>query len=287
MRIFVAGGTGFIGSHLVKLALAMGHDVLCLRRSLSSSPRIALPQQPIWLDKPLANISSSDLEGIDLVVHLVAHNVQPPFDTLDACILHNVLHPLSLLGKAALAGVSNYVVAGSCFEYGLSGLRYDFIPPDAPLEPTLTYSASKAAASIAFTQWALQQNVSLSIKRIFHVYGAGESASRFYPSLIEAAQSGQDFPMTRGEQIRDFADVTFVASELLNECEWICSERRATVSWSNLGLGKAQSILSFAQDIWRIQQAKGQLLPGALPYREGEVMRYVPEVGTRHLLKIT
>lgn len=56
------------------------------------------------------------------------------------------------------------------------------------------------------------------------------------------------------------------------------------MSWSNLGLGKPQTVLEFAQNIWKEQGAKGQLLPGALPYRDGEVMRYVPEVGTRHLL---
>jgi uncharacterized protein YbjT (DUF2867 family) len=38
MRIFIPGGTGFIGTHVVSLALALGHDVHCLRRSRNSYP---------------------------------------------------------------------------------------------------------------------------------------------------------------------------------------------------------------------------------------------------------
>jgi nucleoside-diphosphate-sugar epimerase len=90
--------------------------------------------------------------------------------------------------------------------------------------------------------------------------------------------------MTPGEQVRDFTDVAVVAVEVLNECAWLSSRSQPTVSWSNLGLGRPQTILDFAQNVWREQGAKGRLQPGALPYRGGEVMRYVPEVGTRHVL---
>ena len=40
--------------------------------------------------------------------------------------------------------------------------------------PTQTYPASKACASVAFTQWALNNQVSLKILRLFQIYGPGE-----------------------------------------------------------------------------------------------------------------
>jgi len=88
------------------------------------------------------------------------------------------------------------VVVGSCFEYGRSGEWYEFIPPDAPLEPTQTYPASKAAASVAFYQLAVELNLRLSIHRIFQVFGEGEVESRLWPSLRKAAASGADLEMT-------------------------------------------------------------------------------------------
>jgi nucleoside-diphosphate-sugar epimerase len=284
MRIFITGGTGFIGSHVVNLALSFGHEVYCLRRSPSSCPRIPLIAEPIWLDCPLSEIKANALECIDVMLHLAAHSVQPPYDTLENCILHNLIQPFALFEKAKIAGVDNFVVAGSCFEYGLSAQRYDFIPPSAPVEPTLTYSVSKAAASIAFIQWALQKKVSLSIQRIFHVYGEGEDATRLYASLVSAAKNNEDFPMTEGQQVRDFVPVQIVASALIDECVSLASSAPASVSICNLGSGNPQTVLEFAQKIWEAHQAKGKLLPGALAYRESEVMRYVPELRSRHVL---
>ena len=54
--------------------------------------------------------------------------------------------------------------------------------------------------------------------RIFQVYGKGEASERLWPSLIRAAKNGDDFEMTKGEQIRDFIDVRKVSEILLNEC---------------------------------------------------------------------
>jgi nucleoside-diphosphate-sugar epimerase len=66
----------------------------------------------------------------------------------------------------------------------------------------MTYPASKAAASIAFTQWSIENQLKLKYLRIFQVFGEGEAESRLWPSLRKAALSGNDFDMTHGEQIR-------------------------------------------------------------------------------------
>ena len=235
----------------------------------------------------MSEIIASVLQGIDVMLHLAAHTARPPCDTLENCKLYNMVQPLALVDKALIAGVAKFVAAGICFEYWLSPQRYDFVPPSALLEPTQTYPVSKAAASIAFIQWALEHNVSLTIQRIFHVYGEGEDPSRLYPSLMSAAKNNEDFPMSEGQQIRDFVPVEAVARALIHECECLASNTKASVSICNLGSGNPQTLLQFAQSIWSAHKAQGSLLRGALPYREGEVMRYVPELGSRHVLSST
>ena len=118
---------------------------------------------------------------------------------------------LELLLNDRISGVKYFIIAGSCFEYGKSGNRYSYIPTDAPLEPSNSYATSKALASIAIRQWAEEHRVALEILRVFHVYGEGELFTRFWPSLRSAALEGRDFPMTNGEQLRDFQPVTSVA----------------------------------------------------------------------------
>ena len=274
MKIFVTGATGFIGSHFVRQALDAGHTVLALRRSEKSQSRIALEREPLWLDRKLDEVTVEDLQGCDSLVHLAAHTGNVPYDSLANCLRWNLTAVVSLFENARLSGISRYVVAGSCFEYGRSGERYTAIPTSAPLEPTNSYAASKAAASIALLQWAQEHQLNLDLLRIFHVFGDGEKESRFWPSLRKAALNGEDFPMTDGEQIRDFAPVDDVAKLFLHHC--VGMDDSGNVRVFNVSSGKPQTIKEFADHWWREWEAKGQLKLGCIPYRKGEIMRYIP-----------
>jgi nucleoside-diphosphate-sugar epimerase len=277
MKIAVTGATGFIGSHFTKQALLAGHSVLALRRSPSSTPRIPLNQQPQWLDRSLDEVSANDLKCCNVLVHLAAHTGNVPYDTLVNCLRWNLMSVLALFDQARLAGIRRYVVAGSCFEYGRSGERYEAIPTTAPLEPANSYAASKAAASIALCQWAEEHGLSLDLLRVFHVFGEGEAETRLWPSLRNAALAGEDFKMTAGEQIRDFVPVEDVARAFLAKAEYSHHSNSAVII-GNIGSGSPQTIRQFSEHWWGKWHAKGHLLVGALPYRDGEVMRYVPEV---------
>ena len=146
MRLFVTGGTGFIGSHFVEQALAIGCEVTVLRRSPSSRPRIPLSAEPRWLDKGMHQLAAEDFAGCEVLVHLAAHTPNVPYDTLERCLHWNLTVPLAMLRAAHAAGVQRYVVAGTCFEYGRSGERFEFIPAVAPLEAELGIPVLDAAA---------------------------------------------------------------------------------------------------------------------------------------------
>lgn len=274
MKFFLTGGTGFLGSYFLQQVLSDGHTVLAHRRSFSSRPKIPILCEPEWLDREFNQITSSDLFGCDILVHLMAHSVSYPFDNLPNCLNYNLIQVLDLFEKARLAGISHFLVAGSCFEYGTSGERFDFIPTHAPLEPTNSYAVSKAAASIALKQWANQHSLNVEILRIFHIFGEGEALSRFWPSLKLSAVAGHDFPMSLGEQIRDFIQVDHVATVFLNRALIMVSSSPSFALF-NVGSGRPQSLISFAEFWWSKWNAKGNLLPGLIPYREDECFRYV------------
>ena len=276
MKIVVTGATGFIGSHFLKYALAGDdHNVLAIRRNPFSNPSITLPKQPLWLDRQLNEVTIDDLQGCDVLVHLATHTGNVPYDSLQNCIYWNCNAVLHLLETARIAEVSSFVIAGSCFEYGKSGNRFSHIPTDAPLEPSNSYAASKALATIAIRQWAEEHQVALEILRVFHGYGEGELSTRFWPSLRSAALEGRDFPMTKGEQLRDFQPVSSVARSFLDRA-LLVYRLSNYFNIFNLSSSSPLSIKEFAIQQWKLFDARGDLLLGKLPYRNSEVFSFLP-----------
>ncbi len=277
MRLFLTGGTGFIGSHVLAAALAAGHQVVALRRTSQSAAVIPLPCQPEWCEGSLASIGPSQLVGVEAVLHLAAAGVSPKRVSWAELVEANVDGSLRLLELAEAAGVRRCVVAGSSHEYGNAARRYAAIPPDAPLEPLNAYGASKAAGFQLLRAFAIEQGLELFYGRIFTAYGEGQFAGNFWPSLRRAALAGEDFPMTSGRQISDFIPVAAVAAHLLQAC------RRDDIGAgvplvTNVGSGVATSLLAFAEAEWERLRATGRLLPASLPDRPDQIERYVPDL---------
>ena len=276
MKLFITGATGFIGSHILHHALSSGHTVLAHRRKSCSNTKINLPTSPLWLDVPLDSISVNQVYDCNAIIHLAATGVSPRVSTWSELYEVNIRSTL-LICELAKAINASLVMSGSYAEYGLSALRYHEIPPDAPLEPTSSYAASKAAAGILSMSYARAEKVSLAYLRIFNAFGYGQHKSNLWPSLRHAAQNEIDFAMTLGEQIRDFIPVEDVAKAFLDEAISLVAQEH-TVFARNVASGKPQSIRQFCEFWWKKWVASGNLNIGAIPYREGEVMRYVPKL---------
>jgi len=276
MTILLTGATGFIGRHVLQKLLASGHNVIALVRPISVDRLEQHPQlHVISIEK--FNIEKTELRNVDALIHLAAHGVVDGLNDWDGCFRVNLHESLALWRRAADAGIKRFIICGSCFEYGRSGERYDFIPPDAPLEPTNAYGASKAAASMAAIALAAEYKLELIIARPFHVYGEGEDRRRFWSSLRSAALAGRDFDMTIGTQIRDFIQVEQVAAKLANIVEATKTCAGATQIY-NIGTGAPQSLADFAYYWWRHWHAHGKLNLGAVVMRSNEVLRYVPKI---------
>jgi nucleoside-diphosphate-sugar epimerase len=277
MNIFLTGGTGFIGSYLLRLLGTTDHKVTAIRRC-SSRPCIDIGRDPLWLVKEMNSLEPIDFTGIDVLVHLASIGVSPKTATLRDLLYWNVSVMANILEMAHTAGVRRFILAGSSAEYGIGGDRYDFIPIDAPLLPTSPYAASKAAGFIVANTFAIDKTIELHYLRIFSAYGEGQYIKNFWPSLRAAALNGEDFPMTPGGQIRDFMPVERVVEAFLTSIEGICGVQNGVPFVANVGSGNPMSMLEFAEQCWAEWGAKGKIIAGAIPYRPNEPMRVVPKI---------
>ena len=276
MRIFITGGTGFIGSHVLKLAAQQGVQVTAIRRS-GSLPRISLDNISLtWIDRSLGEIQADDIRGHDALLHLASVGVSPQRATLEEMIHWNVGATGRLLEVTAKAGVRRVVVAGSFAEYGGSADRFEFLPVNAPLEPRSPYAATKAAACMLSYALAAQHGLELCYLRIFSAYGEGQNEANFFPSLKRAALAGEDVLMTSGEQVREFVPVAAVAQVVLDAASRT-DIRPGIPRVLNVASGHPVALREFAQDWWQRFGAQGRLMIGSIPSRPTEPMRFAAE----------
>ncbi len=83
--------------------------------------------------------------------------------------------------------------------------------------------------------------------------------------------------MSEGRQVRDFINVTDVAAGFVTALQRE-DLREGWPEIENLGSGTPRSLEEFACAQWAELGATGKLLIGALPMRDNEIMRYVPEL---------
>jgi len=280
MKLFLTGGTGFIGSHLLAELLQSGHEVVSLRRA-GSKPVLLQNQEPIWLERTFFELTTSDLEGVEAVIHLASAGVSPQKASWEDLEKINIAASVRLIQLSHEAGVQRFVATGTCHEYGLEAKNWDRIPPRAPLQPITPYGSSKAAGFLMLRAFAIANKMELFYGRIFSAYGEGQFEENLWPSLRKAALRGDNFPMTDGKQVSDFIPVQTVAKHLATACyrSDIVSGKPLVV---NIASGQGISVLEFAQRCWNELGGSGTLENGSLPSRHHQLPRMVADTVGLH-----
>jgi nucleoside-diphosphate-sugar epimerase len=143
MRILLTGHKGYIGSVAAPMLRAAGYEVVGLDADLFAGCDFgAAPTEIREIRKDLREVTASDLEGCDAVVHLAALSNDPlgdfsPEITYD--INHRGSVRLAMVAKAA--GVKRFVFSSSCSNYGAAG--DGFHTEVSPLNPVTPYAESK------------------------------------------------------------------------------------------------------------------------------------------------
>jgi nucleoside-diphosphate-sugar epimerase len=146
MRVLVTGHDGYIGTVLVPLFTAAGHEVVGLDSGLYSRCLFGgEPAAPPAIRLDIRDVTAADLAGFDAVVHLAAISNDPlgdyrPETTFDI----NQHAAVSLARTAKAAGVPRFLFSSSCSLYGAAG--DDFLDETAAWNPVTPYGESKLLA---------------------------------------------------------------------------------------------------------------------------------------------
>jgi nucleoside-diphosphate-sugar epimerase len=154
MRVLVTGHTGYIGTVLVPMLQARGHEVGGLDTDWFSRCLFtgALPAVT-GVRKDARDLAAADVAGFDAVIHLAGLSNDPLGDyrpQLTEDINEKASVALARLAKAA--GVQRFLFASSCSNYGAGGA--DFLDEAAAFNPVTPYGVSKVKVEAALHQMA-------------------------------------------------------------------------------------------------------------------------------------
>lgn len=254
-QTLVTGGAGFIGSHLCRKLVALGHPVTSLD--------IADPKQPV----PGVHYRKGDVRtpgefadlvrACDVVYHFaalvsVAECESDPVTSYATNLTATLglLRQLEALqrdtGKKRLL-----VFAGSSAVYGTLGETGAPISEDLTLAPPLSfYGAQKLASEQAIRLYAQRFSIPSVVFRFFNVYGPGQDPSSPYSGVVsifvrEAKRNGTISLHGGGSQTRDFVSVHDVADACVRALE--VDSRACDGAPINLGTGESVTIRRLAE----------------------------------------
>jgi len=256
MRILVTGATGFLGSHLCRLLVDRGHEVIAFRRSASDLSRLAAVAERVrWLD--IADLETPFRSGktLDAVVHCAALYGRRG-ESVPDLIQANTLLPARLHRLACDTGVPLLLHTGTVLEPHLNA-----------------YALSKHHAE----EWLKMAGGSTRVVnlKVQHFYGPNDDPSKFITGLITRCLANEpEIPLTEGRQQRDFIHVDDVVGAMLLLLEDPACPPSAAGRFLDVevGSGEAVEIRTLVEYIHRLAESRSRLAFGALPYRPGEPM---------------
>lgn len=262
-QVLVLGGTGYLGSRLVRALLAGGHKVAVVKRASSDVSRLESLTGTTFYDIEDTGVPGvfERLGRVDVVIH-AAGAYGRGRETLGDLLYANTALPLGVLEAAAASGTSLFLSSGTS------------------LSPTLNgYALSKQQLS-DWGRLVATDSVRLTFAdvRIEHFYGPGDDDIKFATHLARALlRHDPVYPLTRGEQERDFIFIDDVISAYLTLVEKAHDLGPGYRAFP-LGSGRPVTIRHFVQLMCRLSGSRTRLDYGALEYRPHEVMHSCADV---------
>ncbi|MFG2057285.1 NAD-dependent epimerase/dehydratase family protein [Micromonospora sp. NPDC048930] len=249
--VFITGGAGFIGLHVVPMLLEKGYKVRIFDNMFRGDrDRIAElvatgDVELIDQDVRYGGAVHAAMKGCDYVIHLAAVSINKsqadPYESIDI----NMVGNHNVFAAAADHGVKRLVFASSASVYG--DPKKLPMHEDDRLDPLTPYCISKRAGEDLLGFYQRSKGLNWIALRFFNVYGPGQKPTAYYTSVInhfvKRLKNGEPPVIDgKGEQSMDFIHVHDIARSVVAAME--AEQGNVPI---NIGTGIDTSIATLAE----------------------------------------
>lgn len=289
MRVLVVGGAGYIGSHMVKMLDAAGHEVVTFD-NLSSGYRDAV------LAGTFVQGDMADRDALDAlfrahtpeaVMHFassiqVGESMQRP----DLYYRNNFANTLNLLDAMVTHGVRQFIFSSTAAVFG----EPDYVPIDElhPKRPMNPYGRSKWMVEQVLEDYQRAFALSFVCLRYFNAAGADpevelgerhDPETHLIPLVLQVASGrradirvfGRDYDTPDGTCIRDYIHIVDLCSAHLRALEYLVDGGGSACF--NLGNESGYSVHQVIDTVERVTATKVNVVDA--PRRAGDPARLV------------
>jgi UDP-glucose-4-epimerase GalE len=292
-NVLVAGGAGYIGSHVCKALAEAGAVPVCYD-TLENGHEWAVRWGPLergdvgdadFLAEVFARHRPSS------VIHLAGYiQVGESVQQAERYLHNNVTKTEALIAASLKHGVDAFVFSSSCAVYGVP--QTDLLDETHPFKPISPYAESKARVEKLLDTAAGQGLRAVSL-RYFNAAGADKAGeigeahdpeSHLMPLAIDAVLGvapavtllGADYPTPDGTCVRDYVHVTDLADAHLRAVDWLGKSSEARHEAFNVGSGSGYSVKQLIDETGRVA---GKPVPHRIgPRRAGDPPKLVGDI---------
>jgi UDP-glucose 4-epimerase len=283
-RVLVAGGAGYIGSHMVKALAESGHAVVTLD-DFSTGGRAELPGETLVRGSiGDARLVAGVLKRgrFDAVMHFAARSVVVESARDPAPYwANNVAATLVLLDAMRRHGPARLVFSSSAAVYGDPGSAP--VAESHPCAPVNPYGRTKLAIEHALGDYGAAYGLRFTALRYFNAAGADpdgrlaehhDPETHLIPIVLQSAAGlrgpvsmfGDDYPTHDGSCVRDYVHVCDLCAAHLLALERLLSGGASATY--NLGNSRAYSVREVIDTAGAVTGTRIRTLPA--PRRPGD-----------------